>query len=55
MFFLVLFVITGVFAPLIAPHDPERGGLRDRNLPPAWEREEALNSCWAPITWAATC
>ena len=37
MFFLVLFVITGVFAPLIAPHDPERGGLRDRNLPPAWE------------------
>ena len=38
MFFLVLFVITGVFAPLIAPHDPERGGLRDRNLPPAWEQ-----------------
>ncbi len=37
MFFLVLFVITGVFAPLIAPHDPERGGLRDRNLPPVWE------------------
>ena len=37
MFFLVVFVITGVFAPLIAPHDPERGGLRDRNLPPAWE------------------
>lgn len=37
MFFLVLFVFTGVFAPLIAPHDPERGGLRDRNLPPAWE------------------
>ena len=38
MFFLALFVITGVFAPLIAPHDPERGGLRDRNLPPAWEQ-----------------
>ena len=37
MFFLALFVFTGVFAPLIAPHDPERGGLRDRNLPPAWE------------------
>jgi len=37
MFFLVLFVFTGIFAPLIAPHDPERGGLRDRNLPPAWE------------------
>ena len=37
MFILALFVFTGVFAPLIAPHDPERGGLRDRNLPPAWE------------------
>ena len=37
MFILAVFVITGVFAPLIAPHDPERGGLRDRNLPPAWE------------------
>ncbi len=37
MFFLAVFVITGIFAPLIAPHDPERGGLRDRNLPPAWE------------------
>ena len=37
MFILALFIVTGVFAPLIAPHDPERGGLRDRNLPPAWE------------------
>ena len=37
IFFLAVFVITGVFAPLLAPHDPERGGLRDRNLPPAWE------------------
>ena len=37
MFILVLFFVTGVFAPLLAPHDPERGVLRDRNLPPAWE------------------
>ena len=37
MFILALFIVTGVFAPLLAPHDPERGGLRDRNLPPAWE------------------
>ena len=37
MFILALFIVTGIFAPLIAPHDPERGGLRDRNLPPAWE------------------
>jgi peptide/nickel transport system permease protein len=37
MFILALFIFTGVFAPLLAPHDPERGGLRDRNLPPVWE------------------
>ena len=37
MFILTVFVVTGIFAPLIAPHDPERGGLRERNLPPAWE------------------
>ncbi len=37
IFILVVFVVTGVFAPLIAPHDPERGSLRDRNLSPAWE------------------
>lgn len=37
MLILVIFILTGVFAPLIAPHDPERGNLRERNLPPAWE------------------
>ena len=37
MFILAVFVLTGIFAPLIAPHDPDRGGLRERNLPPAWE------------------
>ena len=37
MFILAVFIFTGIFAPLIAPHDPERGGLRERNLPPAWE------------------
>lgn len=36
MFFLVLFVFTGLAAPLIAPHDPERGDIRARNVPPAW-------------------
>ncbi len=36
MFFLTVFVVTGLAAPLIAPHDPERGELRDRNIPPAW-------------------
>jgi peptide/nickel transport system permease protein len=37
MLILVIFILTGVFAPLIAPHDPERGNLRERNVPPAWE------------------
>ena len=37
MLILVIFILTGVFAPLIAPHDPERGNLRERNLPPVWE------------------
>ena len=37
MFILAVFIFTGIFAPLIAPHDPERGGLRERNLPPSWE------------------
>ena len=36
MFILTVFVVTGLAAPLIAPHDPERGELRDRNIPPAW-------------------
>ena len=37
VFILVVFVVTGLAAPLIAPHDPERGDLRARNVPPAWE------------------
>ncbi len=29
-------VILGLFANLIAPHDPTDGNLRERNLPPFW-------------------
>ncbi len=36
MFILAVFVVTGLAAPLIAPHDPERGELRNRNIPPVW-------------------
>lgn len=36
MFILAVFIITGVIAPLIAPHDPERGDIRARMLPPIW-------------------
>ena len=36
MFILVVFVITGIGAPWIAPHNPERGDIRARNVPPFW-------------------
>lgn len=36
---VVLLVVSALFAPLLAPHDPTRGSLRDRNLPPAWFAE----------------
>ena len=35
---LLLLVVTGIFAPLIAPHDPIQGSLRDHRLPPAWAK-----------------
>ena len=37
---LSLVVISGLFAPWIAPHDPEKGELRERNIPPAWSNGE---------------
>jgi peptide/nickel transport system permease protein len=40
VFLLSLVVIAGVFAPILAPHDPEKGDLRDRNIPPAWSSGE---------------
>ena len=35
VFLLGLVVFAGLFAPLLAPHDPEKGDLRERNIPPA--------------------
>ena len=40
LFVLGMVVIAGVFAPFIAPHDPEMGELRERNIPPAWSNGE---------------
>jgi peptide/nickel transport system permease protein len=34
---LVVLVIPAIFADLIAPHDPRRGDLSDRLVPPAWQ------------------
>jgi peptide/nickel transport system permease protein len=36
IFLLSLFVVTGITAPWISPHNPTRGNVRERNLPPAW-------------------
>ena len=36
MFILAVFLATGIFAPWIAPHNPERGDIRARNVPPVW-------------------
>lgn len=36
-FILVVFVISGVFAPVIAPHDPLKANIRDRNSGPIWD------------------
>jgi len=33
---LLVTLVTAVFAPVIAPHSPTQGNLRDRLLPPAW-------------------
>ena len=33
---LSIVVLAGLFAPLVAPHNPERGNLNDRHIPPAW-------------------
>ena len=33
---LSIFVVAGLTAPLIAPHNPERGEVRARNQPPVW-------------------
>jgi peptide/nickel transport system permease protein len=40
VFLLGLVVFSGLFAPLISPHDPEKGELRERNIPPAWSDGE---------------
>jgi len=37
VFLLSLVVISGVAAPWIAPHDPDRGVLQERNRPPFWQ------------------
>lgn len=37
---LGVFVVVGITAPWIAPHDPTKSNLKDRNVPPAWASSE---------------
>ncbi len=36
MVILAAIIFAGVFAPVLATHDPYKGGIRDRHIPPAW-------------------
>jgi len=40
VFVLGVVVVAGIFAPWIAPHDPTKGDLRDRNLPGFWAGDQ---------------
>ena len=35
-FIIFWLIVAGFFAPLLAPHDPRKGDLDDRNTPPMW-------------------
>ncbi|MDE0721476.1 MAG: ABC transporter permease subunit [Dehalococcoidia bacterium] len=37
---LSLVLVSGIAAPWVAPNDPDRGNLRERNLPPFWAGPE---------------
>ncbi|RME82680.1 MAG: ABC transporter permease [Caldilineae bacterium] len=36
---IIIYILAAIFAPQITIHDPERGSLRQRLVPPAWEAE----------------
>ena len=39
---VALLVLCAASADLLAPHDPERGDLRERNVPPIWSPEGGI-------------
>lgn len=45
---IVLYILVALFAPLLAP-------FGETQVVGEGSRPGAASSCWAPITWAATC
>ena len=43
MTIILLVIVAGIFADLIAPHNPRVGILSERNTPPAWSSEGTAN------------
>jgi len=41
VFILILLVVAAIFAPLLAPHNPVRNSLFDRNDEPAWHPDSS--------------
>jgi len=42
LIFLTVLVLSAIFAPVVAPHDPEKGGLSTRSDPPMTEADEGI-------------
>ena len=41
---LAVLVMAGIFAPLLAPHDPQKADLRSRHAPPIWQDGGSSNN-----------
>ena len=50
VFLLSLVLVAGVAAPWIAPHDPDRGILRERNLPLFWSGMKPHSRPWLRVS-----
>ena len=47
---LSMVIVSGVAAPWIAPHDPDRGILRERNLPLFWSGMKPHSRPWLRVS-----
>ena len=50
---LAIVLVAGLTAPWISPHDPERGNLQERHIPPFWyDSESAIKTVVERMTIA---